>query len=72
MSTHLLNRLKQLENDRPKLPPPEACPRPMVGACIDQGEPLPDEAEVVPCRNCSGSHIMVIEEIVVGPEGAPT
>jgi hypothetical protein len=33
-----------------------------------QGEGvMPDEADVMPCRNCSGSHVMVIEEVVVEP-----
>jgi hypothetical protein len=39
----------------------------MVGACIDAGASLPNAADVMPCRNCSGSHVMVIEEVVVEP-----
>jgi hypothetical protein len=69
---NLLSRVRRLENSRPKLPPPEDCPRPMIGACIEKGEPLPDEADVVPCKNCTGRHVQVIEEIVIEPEGAPT
>jgi hypothetical protein len=68
MSTpRLLGRVRRLMNSRPRLPPPEECPRPQVGACIDAGAPLPEEADVVPCKNCSGRHVMVIEEVVVEP-----
>jgi hypothetical protein len=45
MSARLLRRVCHLENIRPKLPP-EECPAPMIGAAIDEGAPLPDEAEV--------------------------
>jgi hypothetical protein len=65
MSTRLLGRVRRLMNSRPRLPSPEECPRPMIGACIDEGAPLPDAADVMPCRNCSGSHVLVIEEVVV-------
>jgi hypothetical protein len=73
MSTRLLGRVRRLENGRPRLPPPEECPRPMVGACIDAGAPLPDAADVVPCKNCSGRHVQIVHEIIVeaGPPRPP-
>ena len=67
MSIRLAGRVRRLESGRPRLPPPEECPRLMIGACIDAGAQMPDEADVMPCRNCSGSHVMVIEEVVVEP-----
>jgi hypothetical protein len=69
MSTPLQGRVRRLENARPMLPPPEECPRPMIGACIDKGEPLPDEADVESCKYCSGRHVQLVEEIVIEPEG---
>ena len=63
----LLGRIKRLEDSRPGLPPPEKCPQPIVGAEIEPGAPLPDEADVLPCKNCSGRHVQVVVEEVMGP-----
>ncbi len=65
MSARLLGRVRRLESGRPKLPPPEECPCPMIGAEIEPGEPLPDEANVELCKNCSGQHVQIVEETVV-------
>jgi hypothetical protein len=69
MSTGLLGRVRRLESYRPDLPPPEDCPAPRIGAQIDRGEPLPDEADVLPCPNCSGCHVQVIEEVIIEAGG---
>jgi hypothetical protein len=69
---NLLSRVRRLEGYRPKLPPEDECPAPMIGAEIEAGQPLPDEADVIPCRTCGGRHVQVIEEVVVEPEGTPT
>jgi hypothetical protein len=61
------SRVRRLERSRPKLPPPEECPRPLIGAAIAPGAPLPDEADVVPCQNCSGCHVPIVVEEIVGP-----
>ena len=69
MSTRLLSRVRRLERYRPRLPPEDQCPASMIGAEIDEGAPLPDEADVQPCKNCSGRHVQIVEEIVIEPEG---
>ncbi len=65
----LRGRVRRLEGRRPKLPPPEECPAPMIGAAIDAGDPLPGEADVMPCRNCGGCHVQAIIEEIAEPEG---
>jgi hypothetical protein len=38
----------------------------MIGAEVDEGAPLPDEKDVVPCRTCGGRHVQVVVEVEVG------
>jgi hypothetical protein len=49
--------------------PPEECPAPMFGAIIGKGDPMPEEADVQPCKNCGGRHVQIIEEIIVEAPG---
>jgi hypothetical protein len=64
----LLSRLRRLER-LPAPVPEDECPRPAFGAIIDAGDPMPDEADVVPCRTCGGRHVQIIHEIVIDAEG---
>jgi hypothetical protein len=60
----LQSRVKKLEADRPRFTE-ENCPRPMIGAQVDEGEPLPREEDVVSCRTCGGRHVQRVVEVVV-------
>jgi hypothetical protein len=63
----LTGRIRRLESRRRPLVSEEDCPAPMIGAQISLGEELPDPADVMPCPNCSGCHVQVIEEVIVEP-----
>jgi hypothetical protein len=39
----------------------------MIGAEIEPGAQLPNAADVLPCKNCSGRHVQVVVEEIVGP-----
>jgi hypothetical protein len=57
----LERRIRALERGLRDIGP---CLQPSIGAIINAGEPAP--ADVVPYSNCGGSHVLAVEEVVVG------
>jgi hypothetical protein len=60
------NRLARLEERIGLAGKP--CPDHRVTSIVDAGDPLPDDADLLPCRNCGrpGIVLVIVEEIVGG------
>jgi hypothetical protein len=59
-------RLRRLDYSR-RLPSPDDCPSPEVGAGGGEGDPLPPAEAVAPCRTCGHGHVVVFVAEVVEP-----
>ena len=65
-ATNMNRRLARLES-WPRLPSPDDCPSPEVGAGGGEGDPLPPAEAVAPCRTCGHGHVVVFVAEVVEP-----
>jgi hypothetical protein len=67
----MAGKVKRLEGDRPSRE--SECPRQCVGLIVShrQGQPVPpyDAEDALPCRNCGGKHVLLLEVVVVDGDG---